>query len=151
MNGMGYPGRRHPILLEARESLHEYASARSTARWMGDDGGVQGALERERHALAREAVSGAHLPSAFVSANPRGDWHAEPGHPIKHVAPDLCLGPLIGQSPGLELPTDDSFVAKHRGFGQAAAIVARTTLSPHSAVLCDLHEMSIALCRCCFT
>src|ERR1700692_1641522 len=90
--------------------------------------------------------------SAFVSAKPSGDWHAEPRHPIEHVAPDFCLGPLIGQSPGLKSPTYDSFVAKHRGFDQAAPIVARTTLPSHSAMLCDLREMSIALCRrCCFT
>jgi hypothetical protein len=117
------------------------------------------ALE-DRHALADPADAaltrcmkrspGLTSPSAFVSANPSGDWHAEPRHPIEHVAPDLCLGPLIGQSPGLKSPTYDSFIAKHRGFDKAAAIVARATLPSHPAMLCDLREMSIALCRCCF-
>ena len=90
-------------------------------------------------------------PSAFVSANPSGDRHAEPRHPIEHVAPDLCLGPLIGQSPGVKSPAYDGFVAKHRGFNQAAAIIARTTLPAHASMLCDRREMLVALCRCCFT
>jgi hypothetical protein len=34
--------------------------------------------------------------SVWVSADPGGDWHAETGHPVEHIAPDFCLGPLIG-------------------------------------------------------
>jgi hypothetical protein len=33
---------------------------------------------------------------ACVSADPDGDWHAETCHSVEHVAPDFCLGPLIG-------------------------------------------------------
>jgi hypothetical protein len=92
-----------------------------------------------------EAISGLTSPLAFVSANPSRDWHAEPRHPIDHVAADLYLGPMLGQSPGLKAPTYDSFIAKYRGFDLAAAIVARTELPFHSAMLGDLREMSIEL------
>jgi hypothetical protein len=34
--------------------------------------------------------------SVWMSADPGGDWHAETGHPVEHIAPDFCLGPLIG-------------------------------------------------------
>jgi hypothetical protein len=34
--------------------------------------------------------------SACVSADPGGDRHAETCHPVEHVAPDFCFGPLIG-------------------------------------------------------
>jgi hypothetical protein len=95
--------------------------------------------------------AGLTSPSAFVSANPSGDWHAEPRHPIGHVATARCVGPLIGQIPDLKSPTYDSFVAKHRGFDQAAAIVARTTLPSGPALLCDFREVSIAPCRYRFT
>src|ERR1700759_541616 len=50
----------------------------------------------DRHALADPAdaaltrcmkrSSGLTSPSAFVSANPSGDWHAEPRHPMEHAA-----------------------------------------------------------------
>src|SRR3712207_1319051 len=32
---------------------------------------------------------------------------AEPGHPVEHRAADLGFGPLAGQSPGAQTPTDD--------------------------------------------
>ena len=60
---------------------------------------------------------------ARVSADPDGGRHAEPRHPVEHIAPDLCLGLLIGQSSGLKSPTDDGLVAKHRCFNQTPAIV----------------------------
>jgi hypothetical protein len=44
-------------------------------------------------------------------------------HPFEHIAPDFCLGPLIGQSSGLESPVDDSLVAPHRSFAQTPSIV----------------------------
>src|SRR6202171_882834 len=52
-------------------------------------------------------------------------WHAEPRHPVEHIASDFCLGPLIGQSPGVETPADDGLIAKHRRFDQTPAAVAR--------------------------
>src|SRR5919199_2906388 len=76
-----------------------------------------------------------------------GDWHAEPCHPVEHVAPDLRLGPLIGQSPGVKAPADDGLVSIHSGLGQASAIVARAALPTHAPVPCDRREMSVAL-RC---
>src|SRR5690242_16996442 len=68
-----------------------------------------------------------------VSDDPDGDRHAEPCHPVEHVAPDLRLGPLIGQSPGVETPTDDGFVSIHPGLGQAPAVVARAALPTHTS------------------
>src|SRR5436309_2482065 len=76
-----------------------------------------------------------------------GDWHAEPGHPIEHVASNLRLGPLIGQSSGVKTPADDGFVSIYPGFGQAPAIVARTALPAEAPTLCNRREMSVAL-RC---
>src|SRR5580704_7075271 len=38
------------------------------------------------------------------SADPDGGQHAERGHPVEHVAANLCLGLLIGQSPGVKPP-----------------------------------------------
>src|SRR5689334_20727633 len=44
------------------------------------------------------------------SDDPNGDRHAEARHLIENVASDLCLGPLIRQSPGMKTPTDGRFV-----------------------------------------
>jgi hypothetical protein len=62
--------------------------------------------------------------AACVSADSSGGRHTEPCHPVKHVAPDFCLGPLIGQNPGVKTPADDGLVAKHRGLNQTSAIIA---------------------------
>ena len=59
-----------------------------------------------------------------VSADPDGGRHAERGHPVEHVAANLCLGLLIGQSPDVKPPADNGLVAIHYGCGQAPAIVA---------------------------
>ena len=40
-----------------------------------------------------------------ISNDLDGDWHAEPCDPIEHVASGLRFGPLIGQSPGMKMPT----------------------------------------------
>ena len=53
---------------------------------------------------------------------------AEAGMPslairFEHVAPDFCLGLLIGQSSGLKPPADDGLVAKHRCFNQTPSVV----------------------------
>src|SRR5437868_5531090 len=82
-----------------------------------------------------------------ASDNAHGDRHAEPGHPVERVAPDLRLAPLVGQSPGVKPPADDGFVSTHRGLGQAPAVVARTALPAETPVLCNRREMSVALRR----
>jgi hypothetical protein len=40
--------------------------------------------------------------------------HAEPGHPVEDIATNVRLGPLIGQSPGAEAPTDHSPMLAYR-------------------------------------
>ena len=35
-----------------------------------------------------------------ASTDPDGCWHAEACHPIQHIASNLCLDLLTGQSPG---------------------------------------------------
>ena len=60
---------------------------------------------------------------ARVSVDPGGGRHAEPRHSVEHIAPDFCLGLLIGQSSGLKSPADDGLVAKHRCFNQTPAVV----------------------------
>src|SRR4051794_31331879 len=47
---------------------------------------------------------------------------------IQAWASDLRFGPLIAQSPSVEMPTDDCFVPIHCGFDQAPAVVARAAL-----------------------
>jgi NAD(P)-dependent dehydrogenase (short-subunit alcohol dehydrogenase family) len=42
-----------------------------------------------------------------MSADPNSGWHAKRRHPVENVASDFCLGPLIGQSPGVKPPADD--------------------------------------------
>jgi hypothetical protein len=59
-----------------------------------------------------------------VFADPDGGRHVEGRHPVEHVAANLCLGVLIGQSPGVKPPVDNGLVAIHCGFDQAPAIVA---------------------------
>jgi hypothetical protein len=65
---------------------------------------------------ARTHYGSASPPSAGMSADPNGGGHAEPRHPVEHVhvAADLCLGPLIGQSPSVKPPSDDGFVTSSR-------------------------------------
>jgi ATP-dependent DNA ligase len=60
---------------------------------------------------------------ACMSMDPGGGRHAEPRHSVEHVAPDFCLGLLIGQSSGLKSPADDGLVAKHRRFNQTPSII----------------------------
>jgi hypothetical protein len=44
-------------------------------------------------------------PLRFViSTDPDAGRHAKRLHPVDHIACDFCLGPLIGQSAGLETP-----------------------------------------------
>ena len=81
----------------------------------------------------------------WVSAGPYGGRHAEMRHPVEHVAPDFRLGPLIGQSPGVQPPADDGLVAIHPRLDQAPAIVARTTLPADPSMLPDRCNMLIAL------
>ena len=81
-----------------------------------------------------------------VSDDPDGDRHAKSRHPIENVASDLRFGRLISQRPSVKMPTDDCFVAIHRGFDQAPAVVARAALPADAPVLSDGLEMSVALC-----
>ena len=76
-----------------------------------------------------------------------GDWHAEPCHPVERVASNLRLGPLVGQSSGVETPAGDGFVSTHSGFGQASAIVARAALPIHAPMFRNRRKVSVAL-RC---
>ena len=71
-----------------------------------------------------DTLRGVSSPSADMSAEPSGDRHAEPRHPVEHVAADFCLSPLIGQSPGVKASSDNGLVTIHSGFHQAAAIIA---------------------------
>jgi hypothetical protein len=88
-------------------------------------------------------------------------------HPVEHIAPDFCLGPLIGQSLGLKSPAGDGLVAKHRVSTKLRrleperrchpplpfhALTARGTLgsSAHPPMLVNHCEMSIALLVLCF-
>ena len=61
--------------------------------------------------------------SGSISVDPDGGRHAERRHHVENVAPDFCLGPLIGQSPGVESPANDVLVAEHGGLDQASSIV----------------------------
>jgi hypothetical protein len=82
-----------------------------------------------------------------VSADSDGGRHAERRHPVENVAPNFCLSPLIGQSPGVKPPAENGLVAIHYGFDRAAAIVARTTLPTHASTFFNRCNMSIALRR----
>ena len=64
--------------------------------------------------MNRSLVASPVLPR--VSADPDGRRHAERRHPVEHVAANLCLGPLIGQSPAAKPPADNGLVAIHCGF-----------------------------------
>src|SRR5579863_5238400 len=83
--------------------------------------------------------------SACVSAGPGGDRHTETGHSVDRLAPDFCLCALVGQSPGVKSSPDDGLVAKHRGFDQTPAVVARASLPAHASMLCDGPEVCVTL------
>lgn len=53
-------------------------------------------------------------PSRFAYRRTRVEAGMPSSHPVEHIAPDFCLDPLIGQSPGLKAPAGDGLVAKHR-------------------------------------
>src|SRR5271170_6086926 len=65
---------------------------------------------------ARIHYGASSSPSADVSAEPSGGRHAEPRHPVEHVAADFCLSPLIGQSPGVKASSDNGLITIHSGF-----------------------------------
>jgi len=62
-----------------------------------------------------------------------GGRHAEARHPVENVASNSRLGPLIGQSPGVESAANDDLVTKHRDLDQASSIVA-------NVVRCQFHR-----------
>lgn len=64
------------------------------------------------------------LPAAsvyprLVSSDASTGRHADTRYPVEHGASNLCLDPLIGQSPGLKSPANDGFVPINRSFDQA--------------------------------
>ena len=81
--------------------------------------------------------------SPRVSADPDGGRHAERRHPVEHVAPNFCLGALIGQSPGVKPPSNDALVAEHRGFNEAPFAITRVPLPFNSSGTFDRSEMRI--------
>lgn len=87
------------------------------------------------------------FPSSLGSLDANGNWHTEARHPVEDIASDLCLGPLIGQSPGVKTTADDGLVSILRRFDQAASRISGTPLPADASVLCDGREMLIAL-RC---
>ena len=66
----------------------------------------------------------AYPHSSRVSADPDGGRQPLYRHPVEHVAPNFCLGPLIGQSPVVKPPADNGRVAIHCVFDQVPEIVA---------------------------
>jgi hypothetical protein len=44
---------------------------------------------------------------ARVSAEPGGGRHAKPRYAVEHIASDFCLGLVIAQGSGLNLPADN--------------------------------------------
>lgn len=65
---------------------------------------------------ARTHYGSASPPSAGMSADPSSGQAGMPNPVIRveRVAADLCLGPLIGQSPSVKPPSDDGFITIHR-------------------------------------
>jgi acyl-CoA reductase-like NAD-dependent aldehyde dehydrogenase len=59
-------------------------------------------------ALVHESLPAAPVHLGWESADSNRGRHAEICHPIEHVASDPCLGPLIGQSPGLKSSVNDT-------------------------------------------
>ena len=53
--------------------------------------------------------------------DPDADRHAEASHPVEGLAANLRLGPLVGQSAGVDAADDNGFVAEHGGLDEAAA------------------------------
>src|SRR5690348_5918979 len=87
------------------------------------------AAEEHGIALLHGSRARGRFPTCLrVLGDPDRDRHAEFGHPVEDVAPDLCLSSLIGQSTGAKASADNGLIPIHSGFGQAAAIIARDSL-----------------------
>jgi hypothetical protein len=121
----GMPGNRFASIvndrlkLKKRDALaisHAVRELRAT---------IGASLPRVRIEDALVHGSGVHdvFRPTRISPDPDGDRHAEACHPIENVASNSRLGPLIGQSPGMESPANDGLVAKHRGLNQTSSIV----------------------------
>src|SRR5688572_32885569 len=59
-------------------------------------------------------------PLCLCSGDLPGDWHAEAGHAVDHLAGDVGLDLLRGQSPGAEAPADQDLVPVESGFHERA-------------------------------
>src|SRR4051794_23138116 len=111
-----------------------------------------GSPSRRLHwALGHKDRSGCVAPQPLALFYTHGNRHAETGHPVKRIAGDFGFDLLIGQSPGVETPTDDGLVAIHRRLHEAASAVSATTLPPDPAVLLHRTQMLIALRRAALT
>ena len=86
-------------------------------------------------------------PQACTLFDTDGNRHAEAGHLVEGVAGDFGFGLLIGQSPGIKTPADDSLVTIHRRIHQAPPAISGTTLPSDAAVLLDRPQMIITLRR----
>ena len=112
------------------------------------------AMNKDMHLVTLAVDDHAHplwcmnnLPAASVhpgrvSSDSNTGRHADTRHPIEHVASNLCLDPLIAQSPGLKSPINDDLVPIDRSFDQAPTIVARTARPAHASML-----SIVAICR----
>jgi len=94
----------------------------------------------------RNTNSALFLPQPVILLDPNGDRHTETRHAVEDVAADLCLGLLIGQSPGVKTPAEDGFICTSR-FQRGSARSIRNSAASHYAPACDRREMLVALCR----
>jgi hypothetical protein len=89
-------------------------------------------------------IRGLFRPEVLGLLDPDGDRHAEAGHAVEDVAANLCLGLLVGQSPGVKTPADDGLVSVHRGFNEAPPGITGTPLPADTPMPCDRLEMLVA-------
>jgi hypothetical protein len=95
--------------------------------------------------------AGASCPSFLGLFDPNRDRHAEVGHAVQYVAADLRLGQLIGQSPSVKAPANDSLVSVHCHFDETASTISRAALPIDTPMLGNRLQMRIALGRRDFT
>ena len=95
--------------------------------------------------------AGASCPSLPGLFDPNRDGHAEVGQAVQYVAADLRLGQLIGQSPSVKAPANDSLVSVHCRFDETASTISRAALPIDTPMLGNRLQMRIALGRRDFT
>jgi hypothetical protein len=79
--------------------------------------------------MAKPPLSGSGL------CDPLKHGHAQPGHPVEHLAADLGLHLLVNQTLGAKAPTDDRLVSVDCGFYPGTPIVPRASLPGYPALL----------------